>query len=81
VQQPPGEHAGRIVEREVARDQQEQTGDDETVERDAGGGAVGPGRLYFSLGGRGSTLAPQAQTMLRVAHWMFNSRPHLPQPR
>jgi hypothetical protein len=71
------------VEQEVACDEQEERGDDQAVDARARSGPGGRGRRgrYFSPGGRGSTRAPHEHTMLRVAHWMFNSRPHLPQPR
>src|SRR5262245_28024408 len=41
-----------------------------------GRGAAGAEpRAYLLSAGAGLTLAPQAQTMLRVAHWMLRRRP------
>jgi hypothetical protein len=82
VEKAPGENARWIVEDEVPGDQEEESGNDQAIQarRRRPGDARGR-RPYFSPGGRGSTRAPHEQTMLRVAHWMFNSRPHLPQPR
>jgi hypothetical protein len=63
------------VEQQVAGDQQQQPRDDGAVEREA------PRPRAHFAGGLGLTRAPQAQTMLRVAHSILRSRPQAEQRR
>jgi hypothetical protein len=76
VRQPPGQHARRIVEREVARDEQQQPGDDRPVDPQAA-------RLQLEdpSGGVTGSRAPQAHTTLRTAHSILRKRPQDGQPR
>lgn len=70
MKQPPGQDPGGIVEQKIPRDKQERSRDD--------GGVY---RAYLPSAGAGFTRAPQAHTILRVAHWMFSSRPQTVQLR
>ncbi|PYQ14589.1 MAG: hypothetical protein DMF80_12010 [Acidobacteria bacterium] len=80
VQQAPGQHPGRIVEEELTRDQEERPGNDGGV--DGKPVRIRLGRqAYLPWAGVGLTLAPQEQTMLRVAHWMLSRRPQARQLR
>jgi hypothetical protein len=70
------------VQEEVARDEEEKAGDDSAVDRKGGpGSGRRDGQAYLLSAGTGLTLAPQAQTMLRVAHWMLRRRPQAVQLR
>lgn len=73
------------MKQQIARDEEQERRRDHHVEGRPG---PCPGRNggYFvvvcaGLLLPGSTLAPQEQTMLRVAHWMLRSLPQLPQHR
>jgi hypothetical protein len=68
--------AGRIVEGEVARDEQQQAGNDRPV--DAEGLTVA--QLRFPSGRVTGTRAPQEQTRLRTAHSIFSRRPQVGHP-
>ncbi len=76
VCEPPGQHARRIVEREVPRDEQQQRGNDGAVDAQAA-------RLQLrdSSGGETGRRAPQAHTTLRTAHSILRKRPQEGQPR
>jgi hypothetical protein len=74
VRQPPGEHARRVPQHEVAREQQQQAGDDGAVDREPAA-AQAP----FPSGVTG-TRDPHEQTRLRTAHSIFSSRPQAGQP-
>ena len=75
MEQAPREHAGRIVEDEVASDEEEEAGYDRRIQREA----VRPYFAPFLAGG--ITRAPQEQTMLRVGQKMLSRRPQAGQPR
>ena len=78
VGEPPGQHSGRVVEREVARQQEEEAGDHRAV--DAEGPVAAQAPLPPGEGETG-TRAPQEHTRLRTAHSIFSRRPHEGQPR
>jgi hypothetical protein len=77
VREAPGQDAGRVVEREVPRHQQQQAGDDRTVQAEA---VSGP-QLRVPLGGVTGRRAPQEHTTLRTAHSILRKRPHAGHPR
>ena len=77
VQEAPGQDARRIVECQVARDQEEEGGNDGRVRRETEGGGQPTSRGSVE----GSTRAPHEQTRLRTAHSIFSRRPHTVQPR
>ena len=75
VGEPPGEHARRVVEGEVACDEEQQPGNDGEVDAD-------PARPQTSFPSFVTgTRAPHEQTRLRTAHSIFSRRPHVGQPR
>ena len=78
VGEPPGQHSGRVVQREVARQQQQQPGDHRAV--DAEGPVAAQAPLPPGAKETG-TRAPQEHTRLRTAHSIFSRRPHEGQPR
>ena len=78
VGEPPGQHARRVVQGEVARQQQQQAGDHRAVDAEGPVGAQAP--LPPGADETG-TRAPQEHTRLRTAHSIFSRRPHEGQPR
>ncbi len=75
--QPPREDAGRVVEGEVAGDEEQQAGDDRAVR------AKRPtvAQAGFPSGVVTGTRAPQEHTRLRTAHSIFRRRPQAGHPR
>ena len=78
VGEPPGQDARRVVQGEVARQQQQQPGDHRAVDAERPVGAQAP--LPPGANETG-TRAPQEHTRLRTAHSIFSRRPHEGQPR
>ena len=78
VGEPPGQHSGRVVEREVPRQEEEEAGDHRSV--DAEGPVAAQAPLPPGEEETG-TRAPQEHTRLRTAHSIFSRRPHEGQPR
>jgi hypothetical protein len=81
VEQAPGEDARRIEDEQIAGDEKEQGGHDRDVEPDTGAPGAGAFSAQSFFSGVDVTLAPQEQTMLRVAHSIFSKRPQAEQRR
>ena len=73
MEQPPGEDARRIVDEQVAGDEEQEPGNDGPVQGR-------PTRYCAPFLPGGMTREPQEQTMLRVGQKMRSSRPHAAQP-
>jgi hypothetical protein len=67
------------VQREIARDQEEESGNDRAVDAEAASLC----QACFPSGGSSTTgmRAPHEQTRLRTAHSIRSSLPHARQPR
>ncbi len=76
VEETPREDPDGVEERQVARDEKEEPGDDRRVEGDA----PGRGQVSLSSGGATGTGDPQEQTRLRTAHSILRRRPQAGQP-
>jgi hypothetical protein len=76
VAKAPGQDARRVVQGEVARDEEEQAGDDRAVDAERPLGAQVP----LPPGGETGTREPQEHTRLRTAHSILSKRPHDGQP-
>jgi hypothetical protein len=76
VAEPPREDARRVVEGEVARDEEQQAGNDGAVD------AEGPRRAQAPPppGDATGTRDPQEHTRLRTAHSILRRRPQDGQP-
>ncbi len=77
MRQTPGEDPRRVVERKVARHEQQQAGHDRPVEPEAALGL----QLPVPPGGVTGRRAPQEHTTLLTAHSILRKRPHEGQPR
>ncbi|MGE5126882.1 MAG: hypothetical protein ACM3PV_11365, partial [Betaproteobacteria bacterium] len=69
-------HARRVVQGEIAGDEQQEPGNHCAVERE---GAL-LAQSSFPSGGGAGMRAPQEQTRLRTGHSIRSSRPHAWQP-
>ena len=74
--EPPRQDPRRVVQGEVARDQEEQAGDDRAVDAEGAGSAQAPLPPVEATG----TREPQEHTRLLTAHSILSRRPHEGQP-
>jgi len=76
VAEAPGQDARRVVQGEVPRDEEQQAGDDRSVDAEGTWGTQAP----LPPGGATGTREPQEHTRLRTAHSILSRRPHDGQP-